>query len=575
MSLFLRLLIFLPITINFVLAIIVLVSNRKGRIQRLFFIFAFLSNFWLISNFLENEPNLIGMKNLGLALRFDFASAIILFNVWFEFCIAFVIRFCHTKKWIITRYVLTAITVLLSILSFTNAIIAEVNFSDGVIRFKDGPLLLVYALILVFCSFGGLIILFLRRRQAKREQDMILKRQINFIFFGFLLSWGTAIFVNLFLQTFFPISLEVARIGLYSMFFLTIFIAYAILRHGLLQTSVVATELFVLLLLVLLAIPLFQVENLYDHTADYLLGIIVFVSTIFFSILLLRSIFKEIKQRQQLAALNTSLEQVNKNLETANLRLKELDTQKTDFLSIASHQMRTPLSIFNGYIELLEEGAYGRVSKGIVEVLENMNENNQHLIKLVDEFLDITRIEQHRTKFTFTEMDLVKMITTVTKELSPKLRGKDLKLAWTPSAKQVLAQVDEEKIRHVIFNLIDNAIKYTEQGQVIVSLSEQDDGVVFTTHDTGVGFDKDDQVKFFQKFYRGANVRGVNVTGTGLGLFVANKFVDGHSGKIWAKSAGLGKGSEFGFWIPKNPPPVSVDNTGEQSVVVSYEPKNE
>jgi signal transduction histidine kinase len=161
-------------------------------------------------------------------------------------------------------------------------------------------------------------------------------------------------------------------------------------------------------------------------------------------------------------------------------------------------------------------------------------------------------------------------VESVVMELTLKLRGKKLIIEWKPPLKPIMVQMDEEKIRHVIFNLIDNAIKYTEQGTITVLCTPRDKGVEVIVRDTGLGFDEHDQANFFQKFYRGNNVRGINVTGTGLGLFVASKFIDGHSGKIWAKSPGLNKGGEFGFWIPLSPPPVPVEDTGEQSVVVSY-----
>jgi signal transduction histidine kinase len=269
--------------------------------------------------------------------------------------------------------------------------------------------------------------------------------------------------------------------------------------------------------------------------------------------LLVKSVKKEVRQREALSVLTDSLQKANTEMHAANIRLEELDRQKNEFLSIASHQLRTPLSIFNGYIELLEEGAYGKVEKKTVEALTNMDETNQRLVSLVDEFLDITRIEQGRTKFVFADVDLVKTVDSVVTELRHKLRGKDkdLVISWQKPEHVCKAVVDEEKIRHVVFNFLDNAIKYSEHGVITVKIVPEQNGFSITVTDVGLGFEENDRVNFFQKFYRGKNVEGINVNGTGLGLYVCNKFIEAHGGKVWATSPGLGKGSEFGLWVPK------------------------
>jgi signal transduction histidine kinase len=206
-----------------------------------------------------------------------------------------------------------------------------------------------------------------------------------------------------------------------------------------------------------------------------------------------------------------------------------------------------------GYIELIKDGGYGKVTKETVKILNNMDESNEHLIKLVDEFLDISRIEQGRTKYNFAQFDFNKMIDSVVTELRKRAQDKGLDVKWSNGAiKKVIG--DEEKIRHVVFNFIDNAIKYSEQGVIKVALSSDANGIKLTVNDKGFGFEKIDEVNFYQKFYRGENVKNTNVTGTGLGLYVCRKFIEAHGGNVWAHSAGLGRGSEFGFWLPIKPP---------------------
>lgn len=238
-------------------------------------------------------------------------------------------------------------------------------------------------------------------------------------------------------------------------------------------------------------------------------------------------------------------------LRLANARLKELDEQKTDFLSIASHQLRTPLTIFKGFLELLEEGGYGKPDPEMLPIFANMDIANERLIKMIDNFLDISRIEQGRTKYDFKMEDLAVIITEAVEELKPRAAEKQMTVVWQPDIKlKAKVNLDHEKIRHVVFNFIDNAIKYSDHGAIVVRLEKEDGGLSVRVIDEGLGFEKLDESRFFQKFFRGENVKGVNVTGTGIGLFVCRKFIEEHKGRVWAKSAGIGKGSEFGFWIP-------------------------
>lgn len=318
-----------------------------------------------------------------------------------------------------------------------------------------------------------------------------------------------------------------------------IFSAYAIVRYKLLNIRVAATEGFLLMINLFLLFRFISSENI----NNYLVNGLVFITTLLLSFLVSSGIQKEIRRREEMGALADTLAK-------ANVQLQELDRQKTDFLSIAAHQLRTPLSIAKGYLELLEEDAYGKVTGETKQILKNMDESNGRLVDLVDSFLDITRLEQGRTKYDFAEHDLNATVDSVVKELANRADLKGLSISWHPNPDLPKPYFDEEKIRHVIFNYIDNAIKYSDFGTIKVEAYTDKNGIGLKVKDNGIGFDKIDEASFFQKFYRGNNVKGMNVNGTGLGLFVCSKFAEAHHGKVWAHSEGLGKGSEFGFWIP-------------------------
>lgn len=400
-----------------------------------------------------------------------------------------------------------------------------------------GPLYIVFFLHISGFFLAGFITLFTKMRKAQGTT----KRQIMLILLGYFFAANLAMTTNLILPW-----LGYFELNWLGQFFSTLvaaFTTYAILKHNLLNIKVIATESFVLLL----NLFLFFQFILSSTPREFVTNGIILVAVIGSSYLTIRGVITEVSRRQELSKLTESLKQ-------ANVRLKELDRQKTEFLSIASHQLRTPLSIIKGYLELIHDGAYGKTTKKMRGILDNMDESNERLVSLVDEFLDISRIEQGRTKFHFAKDHLNDIVDGVITELTDRAHGKGLKLSCHLDKTIVDSAMDKEKIRHVVFNFVDNAIKYSEKGTITVQTQNQQDAYVCTVSDEGLGFNKEDEANFFQKFYRGKNVEGINVNGTGLGIYVCRKFIEAHKGTVWAKSSGKGKGSEFGFSIPKNLP---------------------
>lgn len=322
-----------------------------------------------------------------------------------------------------------------------------------------------------------------------------------------------------------------------------IFTVYAIVRYNLLNIKLIATE-GILLIMDTLLLFRFLISR---GAAELIVNLLVFAGSLVLSIILISAVKGEIKRREEITVLAKSLEE-------ANSHLKELDKQKTEFLSLASHQLRTPLSILKGYIELIKDGGYGKVGAEVIRALNEMDINNEHLIKLVDDFLDVSRLEQGRIKYDFAMCDVCGIIDGVINEFREQAERKGLEIRWACAKGKKDIFCDKEKIHHVIFNFIDNAIKYSDRGIISVVLQAEDRGWTVRVKDNGIGFAREDEVNFYQKFYRGDNVRWININGTGLGLYVCKKFIEGHHGLVWAHSDGLGKGSEFGFWLPAAKP---------------------
>ncbi len=237
-------------------------------------------------------------------------------------------------------------------------------------------------------------------------------------------------------------------------------------------------------------------------------------------------------------------------LRIANQKLRELDQAKSEFMSIASHQLRTPLAGIVGYLSMLVDGDYGKMEEGQTTVVKEIYRASQRLVRLVNTFLNVTRIEAGRFTINYAPMNIVEAVSAEVKELQPTADKKGVQLIYTAPTEPIMADVDNDKIRDVFLNLVDNAIKYTPEGSVSIFIEQEGNDIHFHTKDTGVGIDSKEAEGLFQKFVRGSGIARVQPNGSGLGLYIVKKIVEAHNGKVWVESEGLGKGSSFHVLIP-------------------------
>src|SRR3989339_405231 len=247
--------------------------------------------------------------------------------------------------------------------------------------------------------------------------------------------------------------------------------------------------------------------------------------------------------------LQREVERATHNLRAANEKLTKLDEAKSEFMSIASHQLRTPLAGIIGYLDMLRTGDFGELDKEKKPVIHDLLGASRRLSRLVNIFLNVTRIEAGRFVMNFKKVKMNEIIEAMYKELKPTADKKNVKLTYE-KVDLPEVEVDEDKIKDVVLNLVDNAIKYTPEGSVAISTTANQRTVRVKVEDTGVGIDKDEAGKLFNKFVRGSDIARVSPNGSGLGLFIAKKVVEGHGGRVWAESDGKGKGSRFYFEIP-------------------------
>ena len=323
---------------------------------------------------------------------------------------------------------------------------------------------------------------------------------------------------------------------------------YAIFRYQLFDVKVIATEVLVFILWIFILIRALLSESLFDRFINGGLFFFIVATGIF----LIRSVLKEVRAREEIEELATKLE-------FANLRLKQLDEAKSDFLSIASHQLRTPLTAIKGYASMILEGSYGKISATTKSAVDKIFQSSQRLVLIIGDFLDISHIEQGTMQYDFAALDVRELAKGLTDEFKATIesstdKSKALKISFEADEKENFSvNADRNKIRQVVSNLIDNSIKYTPAGFVKVSLSKiaENGNVLLKIEDSGIGISAETMPNLFKKFGRARSLSSAYANGSGLGLYVAKEIIKAHKGKIWAESEGEGKGSRFFVELPE------------------------
>jgi signal transduction histidine kinase len=232
----------------------------------------------------------------------------------------------------------------------------------------------------------------------------------------------------------------------------------------------------------------------------------------------------------------------------------EVDRLKSEFVATVSHELRTPMTSIRGYVDILLMGAAGALNENQTHFLSIVKNNTERLNILVNDLLDISRIEAGRVTLAPQSLDLRDLAEDALADLLRRSQEENKPMAFALDAAKNLPRVqgDAERIRQVLGNLVSNAYHYTpENGQITVHITVTDGNEVqVDVMDTGVGIPVEDQGRIFDRFYRGEDPLVLATPGTGLGLAIVKQLVEMHNGRIWLKSEGIGKGSTFSFTLP-------------------------
>ena len=328
--------------------------------------------------------------------------------------------------------------------------------------------------------------------------------------------------------------------GLFGMPVFMGFLGYLMVRYQAFNVKVLAVQALVIGLAILIGSQLFFVKS----RINFVLTSLTFLFSILFGSMLIRSVKNEIRRKEELQI-------VTDKLAAANVELKRLDQSKTEFISIASHQLRTPLTAIKGFVSLLLEGSYGKVPAPIADVLDKIYTANDRIVHLVEDLLNISRMESGRLKYEYAEVNIPEFLNELRDTFALVAKKKGLELTFeVPQDTLVPAWIDRQKAFEVVSNLIDNAIKYTATGSVRVHVEGMADFIRISVTDTGVGIDPDMMSALFQKFSRGKESGKMHVSGTGLGLYVGKSMIEAQGGHIGVTSEGAGKGSTFFVELP-------------------------
>ena len=251
----------------------------------------------------------------------------------------------------------------------------------------------------------------------------------------------------------------------------------------------------------------------------------------------------ELKVKERTKQLAGALEQVN-----------EISQRKTEFISAVSHELRTPLTSIKGYAAILMAGKIGVIPEPVKERLAKINTHSDNLVALINNLLDIARIESGRVDLKLALTPIKTLIDNISDLLTPQIKDKDIRLKIDLPSEAKELYVDVSHVERVFINLLSNAIKFTPKGgQITINADPviKNGFITFSVMDTGIGIAPDDFNKLFNEFYRVDNEINQNVKGTGLGLTLAKNIVEIHHGKIWVQSQ-VGNGTTFYFTLPSS-----------------------
>jgi len=398
-----------------------------------------------------------------------------------------------------------------------------------------------------FVEIISVIWLFILAKKYYSAASIVrLKRAVIYLMSGlilFLFSFSAGNIIGTVMQEYWgENSWIIGQYGLLGMPIFLAFILYILVNYRSFNSRILGSEALMIGQFILLVSLLF-VRTIESSRIIALVTLLIFT---LLGYLLVKSVRREVKQREE-------IEKLADDLSKANKRLRELDRAKSEFVSIASHQLRSPLTAMRGYASMLLDGSYGKLPPKMQPIVEHIADSTTVMISSVEDYLSISRIESGNMKFELSDFNLRDRAQHIAEDLRPEAIKSGLLLLFKSDLKgDGVVHADVGKTDQIIHNLINNAMKYTPKGTISVLVHDNPSKkkLYVEIKDTGIGMSSDTLVALFEKFNRADNANSVNIHGTGLGLFVARSLARAMEGEVTAYSEGDNQGSTFILELP-------------------------
>lgn len=507
-------------------------GNKKKVVNKLFSCFVVLIVLNIVFSYLFQSQN---SEHLALLwARMIWVTASLLIPTFYFFSIQFPRK--ETSHPIL-EYTFVGLGILFATLSlFSQLLIKGLKQQEWGNEVVYGSGILLFYIALVGAIIVGLWMILGKYIQFSKDE----KLKVKYFIFGIAIYLVSNIIIGVIAPYVFNNS-EYTTLGDYSAIFFLAFTAYAIMKHQLFDIKVIATESIVILLSVGLLIEAVMSSSFSEGA----IKVIIWILATWAGYALVRSVKQEIKQKEDIAKLA-------KELEHANEHLEELDKLKDNFMSMASHELNTPIAAISGYLSMiLEEGMGGEIPEKARMYLDSVYKSSKRLAALVRDLLNVSRIESNRVHLIYVEAQMEELLDQAIMEVGSKVKEAGHELVFErPNQALPKTWIDRDRIMEVIVNLLGNAIKYTESsGKIVVRAIIAGNQIQVSVQDNGKGIPPEKKDRVFQKFTQ-VDVLKDEVKGTGLGMYISKNLVELHKGKIWFKSEGEGKGSIFYFTVP-------------------------
>lgn len=536
----------------------VYIKNRKNISSITYALLSVAFAVWCYSWFAMLLVNNNEQLALFFARLLNF-GAVFIPAFYFHWVISILGKEKENKGNILACYV---ITIFFAVLSWSSLYVSGVH---SVLFFPYWPtagFIYIFYLIFGYLAFPGYgVFLLFKTLRNLDKKDISRRNQIRYVIWGTFMGFGGGALNFLLMYNINPFGpFFEAGIFIVLLAFVpfAVPLAYATMKYHLMNIKLVLTEVVAGLVSITLLIDfVFSIFNSANPLV-ILLKLVIFVIFSYFGIVLIRSVLREIEQREKIEKMAKEVErsyevekQAHEIASKANEELKNLDKVKNQFLAQTQHDLKTPLTSIRGYCDLMIGGVFGKQSEKTVETLEKINLIVEDKIRDVNNFLDVTQFRLGKGTVDLKPgIELQTILMEIMEALKFKSEHGKIYLKFEKPEKEFVVMADREKLKAAIFNIVDNAIKFTKEGGVSVKVEGFGDGVKIIISDTGIGIPQDKIKNIFEtQFERGEQAQKT-ATGSGIGLYLSGQIIKLHNGKAWVESEGENKGSTFYIELP-------------------------